>query len=403
MIDFLYDKAIDYCDDVRDGTHDSPKHLKEGKMLVTSKNINNSELDLTNVTYISEDDYVKINERSKVDKNDILYSMIGTVGLVYRVKEEPNYAIKNLGLFKVKDEVKSKWLYYYLNSSESQNNVTGLLNGSTQKFISLSNLRNLQIKYPSDYYVMKKIVNVLDRIDNKILLNNKIKDNLLNLNEAFFEEKIKKGNDNRKNLLDIADIFNGYSYKGTELIECSKTGLLTIKNFDRSGGFKNDGFKDIAPEKIKETALVEMNDILVACTDLTQKAEIIGNPILLLNKSKYDKIVASMDLVKIIPKDKNLKYIIFQNLLNDEFKKYALGYVSGTTVLHLNKKCFSSYDVYIPSENNIEKFNEYFKTNYEKISQIISSNILLEELKQNMIELFVRGNVNVEDLPIFDD
>ena len=158
MIKFSKLKAIDFCDDVRDGTHDSPKHLSSGRMLITSKNIKNNSLDLINVSYISDDDFKKINERSLVEKNDILYSMIGTVGLVYRVDSNPDYAIKNMGLFKISNELKSKWLYYYLQSSISQKDIMSKLNGSTQKFISLSNLRNLDILFPESEEEMQKAV-----------------------------------------------------------------------------------------------------------------------------------------------------------------------------------------------------------------------------------------------------
>lgn len=177
-INFISKKAIDFCDDIRDGTHDSPKHLNSGKILITSKNIKGNHIDFENVSYISEEDFNKINERSKVDINDILYSMIGTVGLVYRVDEEPNYAIKNIGLFKIKNELKSKWLYYYLNTPNMINLIKSKLNGSTQKFISLGNLRNLDIKYPEHEQDAKRIIKILESIYFKIKINNEINNNL---------------------------------------------------------------------------------------------------------------------------------------------------------------------------------------------------------------------------------
>ena len=104
--------AAEYCDSVRDGTHDSPKPVNSGYKLATSKHISGGKLDLSSANTISEVDFSSINQRSKVDRNDILISMIGTVGTVYRVSEEPNYAIKNIGLFKLSDEIKSKYLYF---------------------------------------------------------------------------------------------------------------------------------------------------------------------------------------------------------------------------------------------------------------------------------------------------
>ena len=63
--------------DVRDGTHDSPKYLKEGYSLLTSKNLKNGELVFDKIKYISREDYEHINERSKVDIGDVLFAMIG--------------------------------------------------------------------------------------------------------------------------------------------------------------------------------------------------------------------------------------------------------------------------------------------------------------------------------------
>ena len=59
------EKKLGEVCDVRDGTHDSPKYIDEGYALVTSKNLKNGKLDFGKIKYISEDDYIKINKRSK--------------------------------------------------------------------------------------------------------------------------------------------------------------------------------------------------------------------------------------------------------------------------------------------------------------------------------------------------
>src|SRR5262249_7974376 len=66
--------------DVRDGTHDSPKYVREGYPLITSKNLKNGFIDFTSVNLISREDLDAINKRSKVDAGDILMPMIGTIG-----------------------------------------------------------------------------------------------------------------------------------------------------------------------------------------------------------------------------------------------------------------------------------------------------------------------------------
>ena len=87
------DSRLADISDVRDGTHDSPKYINEGYPLVTSKNIVNGKLVFDDINYISKEDYININKRSKVDKGDILFSMIGTVGNPLITKRD-DFAIK---------------------------------------------------------------------------------------------------------------------------------------------------------------------------------------------------------------------------------------------------------------------------------------------------------------------
>ncbi len=82
---------------------------------------------------------------SKVDKGDILLSMIGTVGVISFVMEDiVDYAIKNVGLFKTSN---TKELQYftltYLKTTKITNHINMCLAGSTQKYISLTELRKI--------------------------------------------------------------------------------------------------------------------------------------------------------------------------------------------------------------------------------------------------------------------
>lgn len=138
----------DVCD-VRDGTHDSPKFHRQGVPLVTSKNLANGFVDLAEVDLISEEDFAKINKRSKVDRGDILMPMIGTIGNPVLVENEPRYAIKNVALIKFvvgspsaiyTREVLRGSYFEYLTSRNSR--------GGTQKFIALGDIRDFRVPIP---------------------------------------------------------------------------------------------------------------------------------------------------------------------------------------------------------------------------------------------------------------
>ena len=136
--------------DVRDGTHDSPHYHSTGFPLVTSKNVTGGEIDLTDCSLISEADFNKINERSKVDMGDIIMPMIGTVGKPVIVNVKPNFAIKNVSLIKFKDDsrVLNTFIRSLLQSDYFDDAVLSKVRGGTQKFISLGDIRKLVVIVP---------------------------------------------------------------------------------------------------------------------------------------------------------------------------------------------------------------------------------------------------------------
>ena len=70
-------KSLSEIIEVKDGTHDSPKPQDNGYFLLTSKHLTERGLDYASAYKITKEDYESINKRSKVDTNDILFSMIG--------------------------------------------------------------------------------------------------------------------------------------------------------------------------------------------------------------------------------------------------------------------------------------------------------------------------------------
>ncbi len=136
--------------DVRDGTHDSPKYFTEGYPLVTSKNVTSGKIDFADCSLICEEDYNKINERSKVDYGDILMPMIGTVGKPVIVDVEAEFAIKNVALIKFYEDSKVTNIFVkaLLQSDYFDRTVISKIRGGTQKFIALGDIRKLEICLP---------------------------------------------------------------------------------------------------------------------------------------------------------------------------------------------------------------------------------------------------------------
>lgn len=183
-------EAERFCEKVTDGTHDSPKQALEGKYLITSKHLKGFTLDFNNAYFINEEDFKNINKRSKVEQWDILFSMIGTIGEIYLEKRnEIEYAIKNVGLFKLNgDETKARWLFYYLKSPEANSYISANLRGSTQQYLPLGSLRSFPIKYTDDLKIIKNIISLLQSFDDKIELNSRMNKVLEQIAQAIFKQ-----------------------------------------------------------------------------------------------------------------------------------------------------------------------------------------------------------------------
>ena len=172
--------------EVRDGTHDSPKQKEFGKKLLTSKHILKNKLDFESSYFISEEDFEKINQRSIVEQGDILFSMIGTIGLTYlEQSNEIDYAIKNIGLFKTSQNKKFMYfVYLWLNSSFGVEFIHENRSGSTQEYISLGSLRNIIFNLPN-YEIIDLFNEKIEPIFEKINTNIKQIKSLENLRDTL--------------------------------------------------------------------------------------------------------------------------------------------------------------------------------------------------------------------------
>ena len=202
------------------------------------------------------------------------------------------------------------------------------------------------------------------------------------------------------NLSEIATFVSGYSYKGNELVENSDTAMATIKNFERNGGFKIDGYKPIVPSaKLKIDQRAQLFDILVAHTDLTQNAEVIGNAEILLSKDIYKELIFSMDLVKVSAKDSfPFQFLLALLLKNPRFKSHCIGYVNGTTVLHMNKRALPDYETIIPNSEDAQSLNATAKAIFCQMSENLTEISNLTKLRDTLLPKLMSGELKINEI-----
>ncbi|WP_010198960.1 restriction endonuclease subunit S [Psychrobacter sp. PAMC 21119] len=140
--------------------------------------------------FISNERFKEIKARHGApNKGDILLTSVGTLGVAYQVKDNEVFYFKdgNLTWFRhFKDMLNQNYLYWWLTSPLTQQKLYEVSIGSTQRALTISALQKLKINLP-DLSVQREIVNHLEKIHNKIQLNNQINQTLEAMAQAIFK------------------------------------------------------------------------------------------------------------------------------------------------------------------------------------------------------------------------
>lgn len=341
-------------------------------------------------------------------RNDSIISARGTVGEIAMIPFPMAFNQSCYGLRAKEGIVDAEYLYYLI-----KHNVVVLkknTHGSVFDTITRDTFDGIEVDLPS-LEEQKKVASILRDYDDKIEVNNEINKNLeeqiRSLCNAWLNDYEPFGGVCPDDweltpLSSFAQFISGYSYKGAEL-QNSSVAMATIKNFDRKGGFKLDGYKEIVPSsKLKPEHHANLFDTLVAHTDLTQNAEVIGNAEPVLSFSGYQDIIFSMDVVKVLPTNPQVsKFLIAALLQTQKFKGHCLGYVNGTTVLHLSKKALPEYSLLMPKDFSILKpLDNAVSVMYQRMASNIDENVHLTLLRDSILPRLMSGELNVSELEL---
>ena len=242
-------------------------------------------------------------------------------------------------MFEVTDSnVNVNYLYLLLKSQIFDDYCWFHTDSTVRGGLSWEDFANYMIPIP-DLDLQKKIVLKHKSLIERVTLLEDYNSILYDLLDLLYKSEKKKWVDTETiDLKSIAKLKNGYSYSSDEL-GASNIGMATIKNFKKGGGFRTLGYKEIIPDKeLNNDLFLKKFDIIIAHTDLTPSAEILGNVELILDTNDYDKIIPSMDLVKVWSVDDEYSNELLYTLIKcSGFKDLALQSKNGTTVLHLEK------------------------------------------------------------------
>lgn len=142
---------------------------------VTIKNMSNNDIIFDNkCDKIDDDALLKINKRSDLQKGDLLFSGIGTIGRVYLIHKPVNNWNISESVFTMRPtpEISSSFLYLVLLDKAIQDFCQNNAHGCAQKGIRMADLKSFKILVPCksilsdfDYLISKYITQINNKTD----------------------------------------------------------------------------------------------------------------------------------------------------------------------------------------------------------------------------------------------
>lgn len=166
-------KLSEVASKIQDGTHFSPNTSDTGDFLyLTSKNVKNGYIDLSNVQYIDKESHDSIYKRCDVKFGDILITKDGTIGQIcVNDLSEPFSLLSSVAFIRPNGLANNYFIYHLLTSEIGQKEITGVIAGQALKRITLTKINNFKFSLPCIEEQIK-IAKFLSVIDDKINLVN---------------------------------------------------------------------------------------------------------------------------------------------------------------------------------------------------------------------------------------
>ena len=291
-------------------------------------------------------------------------------------------------VFRAKNNITDPYFIYYLITSDCIRNpaIKSMVGSSGRQRVQTDVVANLSIKLPP-LPTQQKIAAILSSLDDKIELNNKINTNLEQQAQALFKNwfvdfepfggKMPEGW-KEADIYSIANIIYGSPF-ASKLFNTEKNGKPIIRIRDLK-----DQHSDVyTPEERDDAYLIQPKDIVVGM-DGEFRPYIWGSEPGWLNQR-----VCVFENKR--PKGKAFLFFSIKPLL-DVVEKTQVA----TTVIHIGKKDFDKFQITLPTEDILDKFDELTDPILDQIVANRLENRRLAELRDTLLPKLMNGEISIE-------
>jgi len=372
------------------------------------------------LVYISEAKFRELI-RSEVRPNDLIIAKTGaTIGKLALLPDNIPRALIASSCLKVSFDIQKAnpkyYLYLFMSHIGQESIKLRADGGSTRPTINLTPFSEISVPYPQPQE-QQKIATVLswfdDLIENKKRQNEILEKTAMAIFKSWFVDfepfkdgefvdselgKIPKGwevkaiGDSK-----ISELIKGISYKSSEIISESQGSLfITLNNFLRGGGFKTEYIYYVG-NKAKEEQRVKDGDLIIALTDMTSEAKVVGAPAVVALPYGFKFALISLDCAKIRMAREDIRFYLYLYLKYSQEENAT--FANGVNVLHLNTKLFIKSKLFLfPVEHILQKFHSLVEPLFQKIILNQKQIMVLRKIRDALLPLLVFGKLRVVEI-----
>lgn len=283
-------------------------------------------------------------------------------------------------VFRERSSDVERYLYWILRTPQYRTYCAARATGSA--VVGLSRDDFLSYPVPALTPSRRHLVALLEGVEEKLDSNSRVIAHLEELVRLHFRSALQSGVVRHVSLGDVVTVTKGRSYKSAELAP-SSTALVTLKSIDRAGGYRPDGLKPyVGPYKPEQ--VVEPGDLVVAQTDLTQGAEVVGRGVRVPRSRHYATLVASLDLAIARPNGGMPSEYLIGLLTSEDFRQHCRSRTSGTTVLHLGKDAIPTWSAPLVDSDDQKAYASVVRPYFARMDALRDEQ---ERLQQTRIAL----------------
>lgn len=345
-----YKKLGEVCTLISDGSHNPPKGIDHSLYrMISSQNVFDDNLQITedNVRYITETDHLCENKRTKLQKDVVLLTIVGTIGrsCVLKGNEGCLTLQRSIAALHPSDQIMPRYLMHCLIGNRHTLNQEA--HGIAQKGIYLKQLSSLSIPLPPKSTQLA-IVSELDKINELIRLKKEQLKDFDNLAQSLFYEMFGDPVENEK----------GWEVKKIGDLALVKTG--PFGSMLHKEDYICDGIPLVNPVHMKDFKIVPDLDFTIS----KEKASELENYLLKSNDVVFARrgdigrcaIVSEAEQGFIcgtgslfVRFSKEIESIFIMYIIRcDSFSKHLISKAKGATMLNINSNTIADLRIPLP-------------------------------------------------------